>query len=51
MHVGLLRPSEAEDGGGVPAASKLAQYLNLSKPDAMEVRDAMKRLVAAPDLV
>lgn len=51
MRVGLLRPSEAEGGGGVPAASKLVQYLNLSKPDAIEVRDAMKRLVTAPDLV
>jgi hypothetical protein len=49
MRVGLLRPSEAQDGGGVPAAGKLAAFLNLSKPDAIEVRDAMKRLVTAPD--
>lgn len=44
MNDGSLRPSSAEDGGGVPSASALASGLGVSKPRACQVRDAMKLL-------
>ncbi|NKQ59221.1 hypothetical protein HFP15_40920 [Amycolatopsis sp. K13G38] len=44
MNDGVLRPSTAEDGGGVPSASALASGLGVSKPRACQVRDAMKLL-------
>lgn len=44
MAEGRLRPSTAEDGGGVPAGGQLARYLEVSKPIANDVRDLMKRI-------
>lgn len=44
MNDGALRPSSAEDGGGVPSASALASGLGVSKARGCQVRDAMKLL-------
>ncbi len=49
MNAGELRPSIAEDGGGVPSGGALASYLQLSKPRGNNVRDAMKLLRAVGD--
>lgn len=49
MNDGSLRPSSAEDGGGVPSASALASGLGVSKPRACQVRDAMKLLRVVGD--
>uniref|UniRef100_UPI003F499BAE hypothetical protein n=1 Tax=Amycolatopsis sp. CA-290885 TaxID=3239925 RepID=UPI003F499BAE len=44
MQAGELHASAAADGGGVPAATQLARYLEVSKPIAMRVRDVMKSM-------
>jgi hypothetical protein len=44
MTEGVLQPSTAQDGGGVPAGGQLARHLSLSKPIANQVRDMMKTI-------
>lgn len=44
MAEGVLQPSTAQDGEGVPAGGQLARHLQLSKPIANQVRDMMKTI-------
>ncbi|MFD8497971.1 hypothetical protein [Amycolatopsis sp. NPDC059657] len=45
LEEGVLQPSTAPDGCGVPAGGQLATHLKVSKPIANSIRDLMKAIV------